>query len=477
MDELLLRYLRRQTTQEENREVEGWLSGSPENERVLAGLARVVVAAQVADQAVGPGRPPRVEDVVWRAEARRAQVAAGGGAGAGRRFGRASFRLGLFGGATVLVAAVVAGLALWNALAATQVVRVLTEDLCVTCSIELTQDVLLGSDGESVIDVAWDIQRLSDGRFTMAFQNIAAWAEFTVFSADGSEYRRVGREGEGPGEYFRVLSVREHGDELYVFDNHRRRITVLGPGFEVVRTISADCLDCNGFDMAMLPGGRMAINYFMPGGSLEEALSADAGFAVHILGPDGESLHSVDEIPTSSPMNPAQNPYRFMAVAPDGSLLSLHMTSYRIDRWDPATGKRMETLVRSADWFPDGQSSSHSARPGLPPATGTRAMHVDEAGRLWVLIVRPAPDWEDRLERTPPDAHPERGPWMYGPGSTEGVIEVLDLESGRVLVSQVLDYDLLGGWGKLFAPGWLAVYDEEGIPQYRMWRLRLEGLE
>lgn len=64
MDELLLRYLRRQTTQEENREVEGWLSGSPENERVLDRLARVVAAAQEADRTGEPGRPPRVEDVV-----------------------------------------------------------------------------------------------------------------------------------------------------------------------------------------------------------------------------------------------------------------------------------------------------------------------------------------------------------------------------------------------------------------------------
>ncbi len=352
---------------------------------------------------------------------------------------------------------------------------VLTEDLCTTCSIELTADVLLGTDGESVIGMAWDIQRLSDGRFTMAFGNLAAWPEFTVFSADGSDFRRIGRDGEGPGEYIRVLSVRERGEELFVLDNHRRRITVLDPDFDVVRTVPLGCLICNGFDMAMLPGGRMALNYFMSTGSLEEALAADAGFAVHVLGPDGESLHSVDEIPARSPMNPARDPSRFLDVAPDGSLLSLHLTSYRIDRWDPATGELLQTFERGADWFPDGQSSGHSARPDRPPTTGTRAMHVDEAGRVWVQIGRPAPDWEDRLERTGPDAHPEEGDWRYGPGSTEGVIEVLDLESGRVLFSQVLDSEVLGGWGKLFAPGWLAVYDEEGIPQYRMWRLRLEG--
>ncbi len=95
--------------------------------------------------------------------------------------------------------------------ASAQEVTVLTENLCASCSLEITPDVLLGADGESVIGSAWDIQRLSDGRFTMAFQNISAGAEFTVFSADGSDFRRVGREGEGPGEYGHVVWVREHG--------------------------------------------------------------------------------------------------------------------------------------------------------------------------------------------------------------------------------------------------------------------------
>ena len=66
--------------------------------------------------------------------------------------------------------------------ASAQEVTVLTENLCASCALEITPDVLLGADGESVIGSAWDIQRLSDGRFTMAFQNISAWAEFTVFS-------------------------------------------------------------------------------------------------------------------------------------------------------------------------------------------------------------------------------------------------------------------------------------------------------
>ncbi|MXX33579.1 MAG: hypothetical protein F4107_09390 [Gemmatimonadetes bacterium] len=63
-----------------------------------------------------------------------------------------------------------------------QQTTILTEDLCTTCTIELTPDAVLSTDGESVIGIALDIQRLSDGSFVMAF-DYPVPHEFTVFSA------------------------------------------------------------------------------------------------------------------------------------------------------------------------------------------------------------------------------------------------------------------------------------------------------
>lgn len=355
-----------------------------------------------------------------------------------------------------------------------QEVTVLTEDLCAACSIETTPDALLGADGESVIGIAWDIQRLSDGRFTMAFQDVIY--EFTIFSPDGSEFQRVGREGEGPGEYRFVFWVREHADQLHVFDWKRRQITVLDDGLEAVRTLPVRCLDCNGVDMAILPDGAVALNYFLAAADAGQPASANEGFAVHIIEADGEPRLSLDGIPMKDRFNPVEDADRHLQVAPDGSLLVAHRRRYRIDRRDPATGELLQTFVREADWIRDSGGNWEPPSPDRPPATTISAMHMDEAGRLWVNVSRPAPDWRDRVVRTGPDAHPEEGQYRYGPGSTERVMEVVDLESGRVLVSQVLDSEALGWWF-FFTSGWLASYSEDGYPQYRMWRMRLEGLE
>ena len=85
MDELLLRHLRKQATEDENAAVEDWLSGSAERKRDLAELRRVVEAGQIADRRIVPGEAPAAEDVIWRAEARRAGSAGLGLARLGRK--------------------------------------------------------------------------------------------------------------------------------------------------------------------------------------------------------------------------------------------------------------------------------------------------------------------------------------------------------------------------------------------------------
>ena len=361
------------------------------------------------------------------------------------------------------------------ATAAAQNVTVLTEDLCDTCSIEITPDVVLGTDGESVVGIARDIRRLEDGRFVMASRD--ATYEFTVFSADGSDYRRVGREGEGPGEYAHVFFVREQGGQFHVFDRRRRRLTVLDRDFEVVRTASVGCGGCNGDDMAVLPDGSVALNYFEPrGDDREQRSDAKSGFAVHIVADDGQPRHSLDEIPIERPFVPAEDYSRWLEAAPDGTLLVAQRRRYRIDRRDPGTGELLQTFVRKADWWPEPEQTALSRQPGQPPGRAILEVRQDGQQRLWIHITRPTVDWRDHIVRTDRDANPERrGGVRYRPGAWETLLEVVDLKVGRILLSEVLE---LAGRPFLIAPGWLAVYDEESVlPRYRTYRMRLVGLD
>lgn len=76
MNELLLRHLRKQTTEEEDRTVEAWRGRTADADAQLADIRRLIQAGESADRAIDPGDPPLVEHLIWRAEARSAQSAA-----------------------------------------------------------------------------------------------------------------------------------------------------------------------------------------------------------------------------------------------------------------------------------------------------------------------------------------------------------------------------------------------------------------
>jgi transmembrane sensor len=114
MDELLLRYLRGQTTDEENRSVRASLGESPGAGQELNDLRMLVEAGRIADLEVEPGDPPAAREVIWTAEARRA-AAARRRSERHVRPRRASSRLGLFAGWATAAAAAVAALLIWDA--------------------------------------------------------------------------------------------------------------------------------------------------------------------------------------------------------------------------------------------------------------------------------------------------------------------------------------------------------------------------
>ncbi len=114
MDELLIRYLRKQTTADENATLAAWLDGSADNERALADLRRLVEVGRMADGRVVPGDPPNPEDVIWRAEARVARSAGRGATRLGRRLRPARPRRRLIDLAAAAVVVVV-GVGIWQA--------------------------------------------------------------------------------------------------------------------------------------------------------------------------------------------------------------------------------------------------------------------------------------------------------------------------------------------------------------------------
>jgi hypothetical protein len=62
--------------------------------------------------------------------------------------------------------------------------------------------------------------------------------EVRVFDERGRFVRKVGRVGEGPGEYGWLYSLYARGDSIVVMDNEGSRIIMLGPDLEYAHRFS-----------------------------------------------------------------------------------------------------------------------------------------------------------------------------------------------------------------------------------------------
>lgn len=145
---------------------------------------------------------------------------------------------------------------------------------------------------------------LSDGGVAVAD---GGTRQVRVFGPDGEHRFTVGGEGPGPGE-FRSLDGLEalDGDTLVVWDRRSARLSLFGPGGELVRTLTADGLRGETVDprglVGVLPDGAFVVHRgFAP----EEVLSASgvAQLAAPVVrvGPEGTELDTL-----ARPPGPAQ---------------------------------------------------------------------------------------------------------------------------------------------------------------------------
>lgn len=340
-----------------------------------------------------------------------------------------------------------------------QVEKVLDFRPCERCTIEKSADAVLGVE-EQIATVV----RMSDGRLAvvLAYDRF----QFAVLDSAGAVLQHFGRLGEGPGEYADVTWLEAEGDFVHVVDGPRRQVTVLDAGrdFGVLRTVPLP--GASGRDMAVLGDSAYVANLmiFTP---------ERMGYALHLLDGAGNVLQSFDE-PGGPVRGMGAAQLRWVRAGLDGTVWSAPMTRYRIDQWDPVAGKRLRSLVRRADWFPDheGFGPLQPDRPRLPVVVG---VDPDSAGYVWVMTnVAVADRWTESLVKVEERAHPEMPEYELPADQSiafDTVVEVIDPATGRIVAARTFDerlYGLQGGRAFTTSPG-----DAPFTYRHQMWRLRL----
>lgn len=325
--------------------------------------------------------------------------------------------------------------------------------------IQVGQDVVLSGDW---VDDAGDIQRLDETRILFVSAHQADG--FFVVSSDGNTWEKIGRAGDGPGEYRYIRWVVPSSGRVHVFDAVGRR-TVLDASFRAVHTNPLAIRFAGG--AAILSDSTYVVNGSIP-------TSARVGYALHHFDTAGNVISSFDEPPEGYGIAGSENLYfRTLAAGADDALYSAHRSQYRIDSWNVSTRRLERSYVRDAEWFVPHRSpvSNDPDRPAKPTIVD---MEEDAEGRLWLLIRVASERWADGFVATGAGAHAELGDFVLDDWNIayDTVVEVVDLTTGCVLASQIVD-DLMAYF---VGPGWAlsSREDARGNPVKQLWQLRLQ---
>lgn len=253
------------------------------------------------------------------------------------------------------------------------------------CAMELEAVASLGTSTLPFeLSVRSRVVALSDGRLLVGptFNP----GQIAVFDADGHFQREIGRAGEGPGEYTRVVDLRVGpGDTIYVVEPSQ--ISVLNSQLEFVRRLVPQ---------------RFPVDRASPSGAGELVIlatamgSREAPERLHVLDASGAVTRSFATAPRPyvRDVDDNERPGALAASPMTGGIWYAKQNEYAVELFvDAARSLRLEREVR---WF--APWGGYVPREGIavPPRPMVSELGEDEQGHLIVILRRPDPSFEEK---------------------------------------------------------------------------------
>lgn len=321
-----------------------------------------------------------------------------------------------------------------------------------SCSIELVVEGEYGEDsGPGMIETAAALGWMDvSGRMYVAGLSVS---QVWVFAPDGSFLRRIGRRGEGPGEFLRIQGAIGVDDGVFA---------VLDPGRGVIVTYDwTGALLSETRLRGWVPTGAQTLYY---GGS-RAIHSADIRTADRV----GYPLHIFDletgEIEVSFGSRTGEYHLgrgletHVVARGPGRAVWMARVPKYEIELWEP--NRALRSMRREVEWFPELSLEERRSRGHgweAEPTSGLIGIAADDS-LLWVLIDTPDERWRQAAATRDMDLF------------VDTRIEAIDWRQGRVIASDLFDERLYTWIGPGLA-GRLTV-KPDGSVRYQTLRARI----
>lgn len=279
-----------------------------------------------------------------------------------------------------------------------------------------------------------------------------------VYGPTGKLVSRIGRSGEGPGEFARIQTLRVgNGDSIFVADM-RRRLSVFSPEGRFVRSVVLPAATGGG---VTLPDGSVVL-------AKQIRTPERAAFSYHVVGRNGTIIRSFGPAEPSAPGVPAVSDGLVLSSS-GGQLWSLSR-DFRLKSWSTG-GQLLSDLaivghlwgVRPAPTMPNITATSpldrarqlEAALKGPPGRARVNLAGIDERGLVWLNVFVP----DRNASPDSADAH---------------FLEVIDPVKGELLASQrvsMLNMRLMASPSGV--RGYAAMEGADGSMRIDVWKLEL----
>lgn len=331
---------------------------------------------------------------------------------------------------------------------------------CPDCRITFTRFATLGdSVGFGMVGENGWVWRSPSGEFFVTSTEAQPGAAL-VFDRDGLYMRRVGRPGQGPGEFVSPRVFYSRGDSLRVFDRGRPRVTLIHPG---------------GVETKSLPFAPHQAIWLGEGLHLYSTVPrtpALIGRPFHVFDETrGAILRSFGGNPDGR-YDPGRDYYNVrFSIAPSegGEFWAAPLNRYEIERWT-SQGERVIRIIREAPWFVPWTELGGMPRE-VRPVPNFVGVREDAAGLLWAFHRIADREWAPQPPAEVRGNH-ARTSMLQHETLYDTVIEVIDPRAGVVLARAVRPEHILS----IAGTNVFYTYEEigPGHPRYVLWRVALE---
>lgn len=328
-----------------------------------------------------------------------------------------------------------------------------SEAMCADCRVELTPVMEIGDpEGVGMLEAEFNwLTPDSHGRYYV-YNTSAPY--FWIFDSTGEAVRRVGRSGEGPGEFREITRILvAANDSLFVHDFSLGRVTVLSDDTLLARTFSVPFTDAT---LGLLTGDFLIARGVV---SSPERRAQP----LHVLSMTGEiGLSFGGDTALWRPELRGIVDMRSVATGDSTTIWAGWWNQYLVERFDTA-GNRIQAFRRNPDWFPAWWTPESSI--DLPPHPILIALQ-QSGDTLWVLNRIADPEWQSAVEpagrmfRITDEAR-----------YFDTVIEAIDIRQNRLIASTRQPIKLTGfaGVNLVYGEG----IDSSGNPVVPIWKLSI----